>query len=284
MIDLHIHSCYSDGTDDLESIVNKVIDKNIKIFSITDHDTIDGNKALLESDYLQEKLKENNIKFISGVEFSGIIDEDKIHLLGYGFNVYSAGLEKVVNCGWQKRLNKFELRLKALKEQLGIEYSKESLIEMRSLKFLGKPIMANYLVKDGIFKDRTDAIVNGIHKIKLNPIDTRIEANIIIDGIIHAGGVCVWAHPLGGINEPRISFEKVEEIIQKLIPLGLKGLECFYNLYTVAEKDKLIEIANKYNLLITAGSDYHGKNKEADLGEVLNLRTFDASDSVKFNI
>lgn len=278
MIDLHIHSDFSDGTDSVDKIVDKVIHKNITRFSITDHDTIDGNKALLGDQLLLNKLTDNNIEFVTGVEFSGIIGKDKIHILGYNFDVGSNEIAEVVNLGWQKRQNKFLLRLDALKSQLGIEYSEESLNEMKKLNFLGKPIMANYLVKDGIFENRDEAIINGLHKLKINPMETRIDAEIIIKGIKQSGGVSVWAHPLGGLNERRISFEHVEEILQKLVPLGLQGLECYYNLYTSEENNRLVEIANKYNLLITAGSDYHGKNKTADIGEVLNLKEFDATD------
>jgi len=279
MVDLHIHSNYSDGTDTLIEIVNQVIDKKIDYFSITDHDTIEGVRELLNNKILQQKLINNNIKFVPGVEFSGIIENDKIHLLGYGFDINNKDISDVVKIGWQKRYNKFLLRLDALKNQLGIEYSEESLSEMKKMSYVGKPIMANYLVKDGIFATRTDAIINGIHKLKLNPLETRIQADIIINGIVKAGGVSVWAHPLGGINEPRISFEKVEEIIKKLIPLGLKGIECYYNLYSFEENKKLIEIANKYGLLISAGSDYHGKNKTAQIGEVINFSYFDATES-----
>ena len=82
------------------------------------------------------------------------------------------------------------------------------------------------------------------------------------------------------MNEPRITLEHVEEIITKLIPLGLKGLECYYNLYTMEEIERLVSIANKYNLLITAGSDYHGKNKDASIGEVADKKSFDASQLV----
>jgi predicted metal-dependent phosphoesterase TrpH len=278
MIDLHIHSDFSDGTDSVDKIVDKVIHKNITRFSITDHDTIEGNKALLGDQLLLNKLTDNNIEFVTGVEFSGIIGKDKIHILGYNFDVGSNEIAEVVNLGWQKRQNKFILRLDALKNQLGIEYSEESLNEMKKLNFLGKPIMANYLVKDGIFENRDEAIINGLHKLKINPMETRIDAEIIIKGIKQSGGVSVWAHPLGGLNERRISFEHVEEILQKLVPLGLQGLECYYNLYTSEENNRLVEIANKYNLLITAGSDYHGKNKTADIGEVLNLKEFDATD------
>ena len=70
----------------------------------------------------------------------------------------------------------------------------------------------------------------------------------------------------------------MEEIIQKLIPLGIKGLECYYNLYTEEECLGLEQVAIKYGLFVSAGSDYHGTNKDCDINEVMNKAVFDATD------
>ena len=277
MIDLHIHTKFSDGTDGIDAIVNKVIDKGVLTFAITDHDTIDGVETLLNNSKLLELLASKNIKFVPGIEFSSILGRDKIHLLGYNCNLNNTEFLAAIERGWQKRRGKYELRLNALKEQLGIEYSTSSLEEMNKLKYVGKPIMANYLVKDGFFENRQDAIINGIHKLKLPAQEVRLDANIVLPAITSAEGISVWAHPLGGLGEKRIDFDKVEEIIQNLLPLGLKGLECYYNLYTEEECKKLEELANKYQLLVSSGSDYHGKNKDCDIGEVMNKAPFDAT-------
>lgn len=277
MIDLHIHTKFSDGTDDIRAIINKVIDKGVHTFAITDHDTIDGVEALINDAEHKEILALNNIKFVPGIEFSSILGCDKIHLLGYNCDMTNAEFLNAIEMGWQKRRGKYELRLQALKEQLGIEYSPSSLDEMNKLKYVGKPIMANYLVKDGFFESRQDAILNGIHRLKLPAQEIRLDANIVLPAINSAKGICVWAHPLGGLGEKRIDFDKVEEIIQNLLPLGLKGLECYYNLYTKEECRRLEELANKYKLLISAGSDYHGRNKDCDIGEVMDKSTFDAT-------
>ena len=285
MIDLHIHTKFSDGTDGIEAIISKVIDKGLHTFAITDHDTIDGVCALLENKNYMAQLEELNIKFVTGIEFSSILDGNKIHLLGYNCNLGDAKFLNAIELGWLKRRGKYELRLNALKEQLGIEYSDNSIQEMNKLKYVGKPIMANFLVKDGFFKDRQDAIINGIHKLKLPAQEIRVDARIVLPAITSAEGISVWAHPLGGLGEKRIDFDKVEEIINNLIPLGLKGLECYYNLYTEEECRKLEGLAIKYNLLISAGSDYHGKNKTCDIGEVMDKKTYDATNKctiVKF--
>lgn len=276
MIDLHIHSRFSDGTDSIENIVQKVIEKNLTHFSITDHDMIDGVSQLLEDALLMDLLKKFGIKFISGVEFSGYIGDNKIHLLGYNFDVNNKSIQEVVEIGRARRYAKYLIRLDALAQQKGILFSEQSLQEMASIEYIGNPIMSNYLVKDGIFANRNDAM-KCIKSLKLPDSEINIDAHIILPAIIGAGGISVWAHPLGGLNEPRISIAEVEDVIQQLIPLGLRGLECYYNLYTQEEVDALVNLAEKYNLLISAGSDYHGRNKDADIGEVVDCHEFDAT-------
>lgn len=277
MIDLHMHTVFSDGTDNIDELVKNIISSDIKVFSITDHDTINGVKFLLNNQYLLSLLKSKGIKFITGVEFSSVIEGDKIHLLGYNYDVNDYDINNAVDIGLRKRKNKYFLRLDALKNQKGIEYSQNSVIEMSKLDFIGKPIMADYLVKERLVSSKGEAY-DILSSLKIPATETRVDAEIIVGSIIKSKGICVWAHPLGGINEKRISFEKVEEIINKLIPLGLGGIECYYNLYTENEIKKLVGIAKKHNLLISAGSDYHGKNKTALIGEVCNLTKVDVLD------
>jgi predicted metal-dependent phosphoesterase TrpH len=268
MIDLHIHTKFSDGTDGIDAIINKVIDKGVHVFAITDHDTIDGVCALLENDEQMMILERNNIKFVPGIEFSSILDGNKIHLLGYDCNLGDAEFLNAIELGWLKRRGKYELRLQALREQLGIEYSASSLEEMNKLKYVGKPIMANYLVKDGFFDNRQDAILNGIHKLKLPAQEVRLDANIVIPAIVGAEGICVWAHPLGGEGEEHDTEKVFVDKLEKIMEYGIQGLECYYSRYSKSEAELLVKYAKKYNLLISGGSDYHGTNKNIPLGRL----------------
>ena len=269
MIDLHIHTKFSDGTNSVEEIIEECKKLGIKYASITDHDTNEACKYLNNNYDLLENLETYNIKMINGIEFSSIIDGNKIHLLGYNYDFDNKELLKVIDIGKQKRYNKFLLRIKAMKEQLGIELSKNSFNELNKRKdFIGKPILAHYMVKDGIFKSFEDCFSKCFDIIKLNPLETRVDARLIIPAINKANGICIWAHPLGGINEPKISYKEVEKIIELLLPLGLRGIECYYSLYTKIEADNLVKIAKKYNLLVSAGSDYHGLNKKVKIGEL----------------
>lgn len=269
MIDLHMHTKFSDGTDNIEEIVSKWIDNKLNFVSITDHDTIDGVNYLYNNDSLLTKIKDNNITFIHGIEFSSFIDNYPIHLLGYNFDLLDENILKIISKGKKLRFDKFRSRIVALKDQFNIEFSENSLKEMgENIDYIGKPIMAKYMLRDGICDDYEDCFKKYLNNLKLKTVETRIDAKEVIPSVIGANGICVWAHPLGGIGEDRISFEEVELVIQKLLPLGLKGLECYYNMYTREEINRLINIANKYNLYISAGSDYHGKNKKVKMKEL----------------
>ncbi len=86
--------------------------------------------------------------------------------------------------------------------------------------------------------------------------------------ILSSGGVPVWAHPLGGEGERELSESGFMTLIDELMSYGLKGLECWYSKYTPAKCEWLSTQAEKRDLLISGGSDYHGTNKNIPLGRL----------------
>ncbi|MGN1266860.1 MAG: hypothetical protein ACI4UH_02875, partial [Dorea sp.] len=89
----------------------------------------------------------------------------------------------------------------------------------------------------------------------------RIDASVAIDAILRAEGIPVWAHPLGGEGEKRLTKEEFQIQFQELLSNGIKGLECYYSRYSQDDISFLVEQANAHGLLISGGSDYHGTNK-----------------------
>ena len=100
------------------------------------------------------------------------------------------------------------------------------------------------------------------------PRKYRLDAEKVVQTMSKIGAKMVWAHSLHGLHEDPITFEEVDQIVSELKPQGLAGLECFYSLYNKEEIYKLVDIANKHELFITCGSDYHGKNKDVALAEM----------------
>ncbi len=274
MIDLHCHSNFSDGTDSVEQIVEKWSKLGLKYVSLTDHDTVSGVKYLLSNNELMETLEERGITFIKGIEFSCFDEGDKLHILAYDYDENNADFQAAIDEGKTKRVKKFILRAEKLKEKHGIEFDEKAYNDMLHFDYIGKPIMARQLLNDGVFNDMYDAF-KVLNALNISDGDTRIDARFAMKAIKSAGGIAVWAHPLGGLGEPVITYDDVERIIEKLKPLGLKGLECYYCLYTEDEIEKLKSIAKKHNLFISAGSDYHGKNKKTGMKELSKDKVLD---------
>lgn len=274
MVDLHCHSNFSDGTDTVENIVDKWIDLGLKYVSLTDHDTIAGVNYLLGNAELLAKLKDNDITFIKGIEFSCYDDGDKVHILAYGYDENNTDFNDAILEGKARRVKKFILRADKLKELHNIEFEEKTYEKMLDASYIGKPIMARQLVNDGKFKDMWEAY-QCLNALNISDEDTRIDVSLAMKGIVSAGGQAVWAHPLGGLGEPRITYDDVERIIKKFKPMGLRGLECYYCMYTEEEIENLKNIAEKYGLAISAGSDYHGKNKRTGMKELSKDKVLD---------
>ena len=90
----------------------------------------------------------------------------------------------------------------------------------------------------------------------------RVDATRAIRAIKNAGGIAVWAHPLGGTGEKRLTKEQFAAQLQTLKEAGIAGLECYYSEYTTEESEMLWQAAMEQGLRISGGSDYHGRNKK----------------------
>ena len=252
-VDLHIHTNASDGSDSPALLLRHLKEAGITAFSITDHDTITGALEM-------ESLITPEFRFIRGIEFSCETPAGKCHILGYNFDpndpVFSAALEE----GAALRREKLLSRLRYLEETLSITFTEAEKTWLNSLKSPGKPHFGQLLVDRGIAGTITEAIRKYINPHK--PRRDRIDARTAITAILHAGGIPVWAHPLGGEGEKRLSVEDFQAQLAILIGQGIRGLECGYSRYSRADVEFLTAQAQRYNLLISGGSDYHGTNKQ----------------------
>ena len=98
--------------------------------------------------------------------------------------------------------------------------------------------------------------------------DTRFTGEEAIHAIKAAGGMPVWAHPLGGEGEKHLSKEEFLPKLVKMKTFGIEGLECYYSRYNLEEIEFLIQCANDNELIVTGGSDYHGSNKTVPIGKL----------------
>ena len=266
MFDLHIHSTYSDGTDDVETIINNIAKTNIKYFSITDHDVAESAREIFASKKLQKLIKDNGLTYVPGIEMTCKFNNYKMHILGYD---YDPDLPEIKH--FEKEVNlllkeKDVYRQEKLKE-MGYIFSEKSMQFLNTRKNIRQLDVAKCLVDDGYFSDNQDAITLALKKIHY-PKSYKLDGGEVVKTLAEKGVKMVWAHSLHGIGEKPITFEEVESVLVELKKLGLSGLECYYSLYNADEINRLIEIAKKLDLFITIGSDYHGTNKYVKLGEV----------------
>ena len=251
-VDLHIHTTASDGADTPRELAAKVAAAGLALFSVTDHDTVDGALEM-------EKFVPDGVRYIRGVEFSCLSPGGKCHILGYDYDPDHPAFRAALAEGCRLRMEKLERRLEQLKTDHGIVLTDSERTWLLSRNSPGKPHLGRIIRDRGLAPDLDSAIRGFIRDV---PGRDRIEAQMAIEAIAAAGGCPVWAHPLGGEGEKRLSSEKFENLLETLCGYGLRGLECRYSRYGRKESDFLLGHAAQRGLIATCGSDYHGTNKK----------------------
>lgn len=261
--DLHIHSNNSDGSDAVQELLNNLKESGVDIFALTDHDTIEGCKEM-------EKLAPKDITFIKGVELTCLCGDIKCHILGYGVDINNPDLSALIEKGKLLRRQKLETRIQYLKDVFNIELTEDEKNWLYSRKSVVKTHLANILVNRGLAGDNVSAMKKYLDNIKTS--NTRFDGREAIETIKKAGGIVVWAHPIGGEGEKHLTLEEFLPKLEKMKTFGIQGLECYYSRYDFDEIKFLTKCAEDNNLLITGGSDYHGTNKNIP---ILRLNTSD---------
>lgn len=251
--EFHIHTKYSDGELDVETILDYLKD-NIDYFCITDHDYIDS------SIYSAKIALKFNLKSIIGVEVSSYHNDESIHILGY-FKVCD-DIENRVNKLRNKlneiRKNRLD-RMYIIKERLykyfNIDLDVTDILKKNSIT---RGTIGREIVKQGYPYDMEEIFDKMIGKgCPAYYPATKISTIDAIDLIHECGGLAVLAHPT--------LIKKTD--IQEFIDMNIDGIEAIYPLNKDGEEEKYRKLANDNNLFITAGNDFHyfGDKKHADL-------------------
>ncbi|MDE5654125.1 MAG: PHP domain-containing protein [Clostridia bacterium] len=253
-IDLHIHSVLSDGTDTPKEIVDKAERLGIKCMSITDHDCI---KANFEAN---EYATSKGIQYINGVELSTFSTQE-IHILGYAFDENNATLLEKLDYFESKRKERASLIIDRL-YSLGIKIDKDAL--PTDSASVGRLHIAKLMVSAGYVSSIPEAFdkylgANG----KAYYPSKRITPIQGVKLIKEAGGFAVIAHPLRFVQQ-----RKIEMLIDGLKPFGLGGIEAYYPTHDDTMSNTILSIAKRKGLMATGGTDYHGANRNIELGSV----------------
>ena len=258
-IDLHIHSTVSDGTDAPEEILRKARDAGIGLFSLTDHDAVKGSRVI------RELLGEGDPRFLSGAEFSCQDEAGKYHILGYGCDLDSGPVNRLVERGHSYRMEKLRARLEFIRREFGSAFSEEDESALLALDNPGKPHIALLMVRYGYAASKEEGMLRYLNQLHFSRQYLKPEE--AVRGILASGGTPVLAHPAFGSGNQHIRGEALEKRVRRLTEYGLGGLEGFYSGFSEEIRAEVLSLADRYGLYVTAGSDYHGRNKNIALGD-----------------
>lgn len=258
VIDLHTHTNFSDGTDTPTELINKALSAGIKVIGLTDHDSIGGWQEATAA-------LRPGIALVPGAEIScQTTDGISVHILGLLFDSSNTELMNTLEKTRENRYGRME-KIIARINQAGIDISMEDVLEQLSDgATLGRPHLADALVKKGVVASRDEAFAQMLHnnsKYYVAHYSPTPEAAIKL--IKAAGGVSVIAHPMASHRGRTISLETFGSLIES----GLDGIEVDHRDHSPDEKTQLIALARQANLVMTGASDYHGNGKLNQLGE-----------------
>ncbi|MBQ2409052.1 MAG: PHP domain-containing protein [Bacilli bacterium] len=245
--DFHIHSKYSDGEYDVETIINKLNKSGITNFAITDHDNVES------VDYLRER----NLNNISGVEMSSRYNNLNMHILGYYIDGDLDELKKLCNRVSELRKARLYEHVSKLEKEYNLQFDELDLMNLtKKYSTLGRPHIGKLLIKYGYVSSMEEAFKKYLFNVH-SSIFYRMDAKLVIDAIHKAGGIAILAHPKKIEDKYNID---IEDFLPDLVEIGIDGIEIYNSLHYNEDSKRYKEIATKYNLLISGGSDYHGPN------------------------
>ncbi len=256
-VDLHVHSNKSDGTFTPSQLVDYATEKGLSAFALTDHDTVDGLEEAIA--YAAKKREENPLvpEVIPGIELSTEYQGKDIHIVGLYIDYTS---EKFTNTlkGFVASRDNRNRKMCTLLAEHGIDITYEKLLEEFPDCVITRAHYARYMLNRGYIgsmKEAFDKYIGDhcdcyVPREKITPQDG-------ITMILEASGIPILAHPM----LYRMSDARLEELVALLTEHGLMGIEAVYTTNTPAEERQTRKLADKYHLLISGGSDFHGSNK-----------------------
>ncbi len=246
--DLHMHSVYSDGTDEIATIVSKAKEAGLGLIAVTDHDTVKGvPEALAEGE-------KQGLKVLEGIEMSTYAICE-VHVLGYCVDIKSdVLLSKLsrIECQRKERIKTILANL----EKYNIRLDESKIFDRNGT--VGRMHIAKQLIAKGHCQTVTEAFERYLGERGLAYVPSKRMTPLEgVKLIKEAKGLATIAHPLLFMQRGVL-----EDLIGGLKTYGLDGLEVYYPTHTPADVTRLAEIARKHRLIATGGTDYHGVNKK----------------------
>jgi predicted metal-dependent phosphoesterase TrpH len=256
-VDLHCHSTASDGTLPPREVVRLAKVSGLVGLSLTDHDTVAGiNDA-------QDEAQQLELQFISGIEISCTFPSPgTLHMLGYGVDPDSPVLREMMRQLIDARDNR-NPRIIAKLNELGVAITMDELNAEARGAVVGRPHIAAILHRRGYVSSIKQAFDKYLAQGAPAYFDKeRLPPQRALELIDRSGGLAVLAHP---IQLRTTNDAELDRVVKDLVDLGLAGIETIHSDHDFSMVEKCTRLAERYNLLQTGGSDFHGTNKK-DIG------------------
>ena len=246
MIDLHMHTVFSDGSVMPEDLVQLALDNKLEAIAITDHDT---TQSLCHA---QKAAEGQSLEIIPGIEVNTVWKDKEVHILGYYIDPEDECLQSVIQAHRDSRVIQMQEMAHKLKTKAKLNISYEDIIRQASdTGTIGRPHVAKAIVEKGGAANISQAFSK-----YLNPkSETYVRRKTVspheaVEAIYESGGIAVIAHPG--------DMEIVEELAEDLMNYGLRGLEAYHRSHSPALIEFHCTLAEKLGLIVTGGTDFHG--------------------------
>lgn len=253
-IDLHTHSTASDGTFSPTEVYTSALTLNLTAVALTDHDTVDGI-----DEFLASGREHPECEAVPGVEIACMLADKEIHIVGLFINHHSSMLLELLEFCRNERMKRNRdifLKLHFLGYELTPdmpEFKDKSLLE------IGRPHFAGALVNRYGFATMQSTFDKLLGHGRPAWVKRKYPTPEEVIRAIHlAGGVAVWAHPILRDSADRTFLMRS---CRRLKAMGLDAIEGFYSMFSARESALVAEAAQRYDLAISGGSDFHGDNR-----------------------
>lgn len=262
-VDLHTHSNKSDGSFSPTELVDYAIAKGLSAVTLTDHDTVDGLAEATQHAAALLAAGQPSIEVVPGIEFSTKYGKQDVHIVGlyiaYDSPVFTARLQEFVDSRTGRNI-----KMCRNLQEAGIDITYEKLLEKNPGAVITRAHYASFLYENGYVKSRQEAFARylGDHTKYFVPREKVTPAQAVAL-ILQTGGIPVLAHP----PLYHMGKDRLDELVSSLKNAGLMGIEVLYSTYSRQDERDMLQLASRYDLLPSGGSDFHGTNKPGlDLG------------------
>ncbi|TPF94350.1 PHP domain-containing protein [Bifidobacterium sp. UTBIF-78] len=260
--DIHCHTVFSDGTETPTTLAEQSKALGLCGVAISDHDTTAGWGEA------EAAARQVGLPLLRGTEITATDEDLSVHMLGYQYDPANAHIVNLFETTRAARLRRTQRMVELLSRDYPISWqSVLDQVKEGGKTTIGRPHIADALVSAGVYENRSQAFADAVNSASKYYIPTPSPTtHEVVAAVKEAGGVVIIAHAGDLSRNPRLMTDAQ---IEALADEGLDGLEVWHRGNPPEQRERLLDICRRRHLLVTGGSDWHGKGKPNRLGENL---------------